>query len=175
MKHGIVALVVIAIVCLTPGSTSADEPHLVWKSDAEIHSYFTHSFLNAAGFGFSRTLAPPMVVTDFMWLDLGARTYKLGTLELIGIAKHEAPTVFVGLRHRAYPISRETRALSAFEQRAITDLRTEGDIVVDDSPKRRIVVGALRAQAACLTCHKDYRVGDLLGALSYRLDRARLP
>jgi hypothetical protein len=171
----VIALSVIAVVCLTPARTSANEPHLVWTSDAGMHNYFRHSFLNASGSGFSRMIAPPMVVTDFMWLDLGDRTYKLGTLELVGIAKHETPVVFVDLLHRISPLLRQTRALTALEHEAIAALRDGDDVIVDETAKRRLIVGALRAEAACLQCHTDYRVGDLLGALSYRLDRAKLP
>jgi hypothetical protein len=149
--------------------------NLVWQSDAQMHSYFESCFLRASGFGYERMIAPPMVVDDFMWMKRDSGGYKLGTLELIGIAKHESPVVFVDILHRVPEASRETRALTAFEAKAVDSLRGGGDIVVDEGPKRRLVVGALRADATCLKCHQGIKEGDLLGALSYRLDRAILP
>jgi hypothetical protein len=141
-----------------------------------MHNHFTRAFLGAAGNGYSRMLAPPMRVTDSMWLTPDAGGYKLGSLELIGIAKHDTPVAFTDVFHEIAESRRETRALTAFEQKAIATLRTGGgSVVVEEKGNRRVVVGALRATAACKYCHPNYQEGDLLGALTYRLDRAKLP
>jgi len=140
-----------------------------------MHSYFVSCFLGSKGNGYSRMIAPPMLVTDSMWLQLDSATYKLGTLELVGIANHESPVVFVDLLHRVSSIRRETRSLTPAEERALDTLRAGKDVVVETSRNRRNVLGALRAQTLCLGCHKGAKVGDLLGAFSYRLDSAKLP
>ena len=176
MKRLGAVAVLVAVLCLAWGETVAAALwDLVWKADSEMHGHFTDRFLGAVGFGYSRMVAPPMVVTDFMWLNIDGEGYKLGTLELIGIAKHESPVAFVDILHNFPESRRQTRELSAFEQTAIRKLAAGENVVVETAGNRRRVVGALRAGETCLRCHPGYGQGDMLGALSYRLDRARVP
>ncbi|HEX8312218.1 MAG TPA: hypothetical protein VF614_12930 [Chthoniobacteraceae bacterium] len=84
-----------------------------------------------------------------------------------------------------------TRKLASFESTALEEIRAGGTVVFETLPSRAwsaaqlkalverrmapqalpqdaVMVGALRATAACLKCH-DVEEGDLLGLLSYRL------
>jgi hypothetical protein len=152
------------------------EPDTAWKSDAAMHAHFKDSFLGADGNGFSRMIAPQMVINDFMWLTLDTETYKLGTLELIGIAKHDSPVAFVASRHRRpADQARQTRELTTFETEALRKLSAGAELSSETQGNRRSVVGALRADQNCILCHSGYKAGDVLGALSYRLDAAKPP
>jgi len=166
----------IALFFIISAVALATEPNIIWKSDAAMHNDFKQRFLDADGRGFSRMLAPPMVLNDFMWLTLEGRTYKLGTLELIGIAKHDSPVAFVSSRHRfPGPQARQTRPLTRFETTALQKLGAGDELSSETNGKTRTVVGALRADRQCILCHSDYKAGDMLGAFSYRLDVANLP
>ena len=169
---------VLAMFMLAATATASIDS-VQWKSDAAMHEYFVKRFLESAGNGMERMITPTMTITDSMWLTLEPRTFKLGTLELIGIAEHKNPVAFVDLRHRSFRANTETRALTAFETRALKELQAGVDLATDADGRGRTVVGALRARQECLGCHnrggQEYQAGDLLGALSYRLDTARLP
>jgi hypothetical protein len=56
-----------------------------------------------------------------------------------------------------------TRPLSEFEGRALPQLVSQKDVVVDVAENHIAMVGALRAATACLQCHEGER-GKLLGA-----------
>ena len=56
--------------------------------------------------------------------------------------------------------------MDAFESAALARLRTQEDIVIDETPSRIRMVGSLRAGQTCIECH-DVRRGELLGALTY--------
>jgi hypothetical protein len=170
---------VLAILILTVVAMASTDSAVRWKSDAAMHEYFIKRFLESAGNGMERMLTPTMTITDSMWLTEGTRTFKLGTLELVGIANHESPVAFVELRHRPFSSDKETRTLTAFETRALKELQAGTEITSEADRRGRTVVGALRARQECLGCHNSngqkYQAGDLLGALVYRLDSAKLP
>jgi len=120
--------------------------------------------------------------------------YRVDQLELIGIAKHDTPVAFVVNRHSAIfsnsprgvlmrgyssfnkPVEISgTRPLSDFEKFALTKLQTGPDVVDQPQPDGSlVVVGAVRAQQACIQCHDTYKVGEPLGAFSYHLGKASL-
>jgi hypothetical protein len=172
------AIVVTSSLTSVPGAAAA-ETDVRWQSDAAMHAYFVARFLESAGNGYERMLAPQIAITDSMWLTLDTTTLKIGTLELIGVANHPSPVAYVDLRHRSHPRNVETRPLSDFETQAIAKFRAGQDIIVQPDRRGRTVVGALRAQQGCLACHnrgeQRFETGDVLGALSYRLDTAKLP
>jgi hypothetical protein len=60
------------------------------------------------------------------------------------------------------------RELNDFESAALAKLISQEDVVVDQTPERIQMVGALRAGKTCLECHEGQR-GKLLGAFSYEL------
>jgi len=167
----------LGILILAATTTASDS--VQWKSDAAMHEYFVKRFLESAGNGMERMQTPAMAINDSMWLTDGLSTFKLGTLELIGIAKHDSPVAFADLRHRPFAGDKETRGLTAFETRALKELQGGAELTTQRDRRGRTVVGAVRAREECLRCHNSngqgYQVGDLLGAFSYRLDNAKLP
>jgi hypothetical protein len=143
-----------------------------WSSDYDLHAYFVDRFLESPGNGISRVYQAPMSIRDSMRLRITSRdTYRLESFDLIGVGKHPDPVAFLGRRHQTVSLNRQTRALTAFEERAVAELKAGEDVAVEANETGRFVVGALRAQEDCLKCHGG-KTGDVLGALSYRLTSA---
>jgi hypothetical protein len=118
----------------------------------------------------NRMYDDPMQLEDSMRLRITwADTYKLGSVELIGVAMHEPPVAFTASAHPISSQFLEPRALTSFEERALVELNAGETASVHTDKTGRFVVGALRAKEDCLQCHKSHKVGDLLGALTYRL------
>jgi len=144
-----------------------------WSSDYDLHTYFVDRFLESPGNGISRVYQDPMSLRDSMRLRITSRdTYKIESFDLIGVGKHLDPVAFLGRRHQTVVLNRETRPLTAFEQRAVAELKAGEDVAVENNETGHFVVGALRAQEDCLKCHGG-KTGDVLGALSYRLISAQ--
>jgi hypothetical protein len=149
-----------------------------WFSESELHGYFMDMFLDSPGNGISRMYSPFMRVPPDRRLTIECEyddktvvamgQYRVESIELIGVAKHPTPKVFPAANH-ATPINRQVRDLTSFEQKALTALRN-GRVVFSqmENPTHATVVGAVSARRECVGCHQA-KVGDLLGAFSYRL------
>lgn len=94
----------------------------------------------------------------------------------MSLLKHEAAVAYVSQNLPRMDELRDapTRALDPFETRSLDRLRSEEDLVIDDTPERVRMVGSLRASGNCLRCH-SVRRGELLGAFSYELVPATPP
>ncbi len=155
-----------------------------WQSEGEMHDYFFDMFLGSPGNGVGRMVSPRMAVPDRRLTiecessDKAAMAmgeYKLDSIELIGIAKHPTPVAFVAGTHGSLSgiqksFAMPVRDLTSFEQKALADLRGGRTLVsrMDDS-SHATVVGAVPARRECVGCHQGAKVGDVLGAFSYRL------
>lgn len=95
-------------------------------------------------------------------------------LELISLLKHEEPVAYVSRHLPSMEELKEapTRPLEGFEQGAIARLRFEEDLVVEEEANQIRMVGSIRAGESCMACH-SVRRGELLGAFSYKLHRAK--
>jgi hypothetical protein len=162
----------------------------VWVSDSQLSRYFVDRFKASDGFGQRRMLAAPMTVSDLMRLEVpgtpqanaerapassaAAKNYGIYRLELIAIAKHDTPVVFNQPNHKHPSNAEIVRALTNFETKAVDELRAGKDVTFEASSdgRTRNVAGAIRATEDCLHCHEQYKVGDLLGALSFQLSEA---
>jgi len=162
------------------GPVSPSVP-IEWTSEQQLNSFFIERFLASDGFGVSRMGTTAMSVNDSMHLVLDggkanpASVYKIDSLELIGIAKHPHPVAFPVQQHQANVRALitavvVTRELTDFEKQALVNFSRGREVSADyDSMGGRMVVGAVRAQASCVSCHPGAKVGDVLGAFSYRL------
>jgi hypothetical protein len=92
----------------------------------------------------------------------------------VSLLKHDPPAVYVSKHLPRMDELKDaaTRPLDGFERDALPKLLRDDDLVVDDSAETVRMLGALRAGKDCLACHRGSR-GDLLGAFSYELRRAR--
>lgn len=95
-------------------------------------------------------------------------------LELLGLLKGPTPHVYVSehLPRMDELKDAATRPLNDFEGRSLPKLRTDEDIVVEESPNLVRMLGSLRAGKTCVLCHSVER-GELLGAFSYELRRTQ--
>lgn len=98
---------------------------------------------------------------------------KLDKLELIGLTKRNAPTAYVSENYpRLDELQKaDTRLLHDFETRALAQLRTDEDTVIEETDGAVRMLGALRAGNDCTRCHTSMQRGELIGALSYEFQR----
>lgn len=98
---------------------------------------------------------------------------KLEKLELIGLTKRTGPTAYVSENYpRLDELQKaDTRLLHDFETRALAQLRSEEDTVIEETDGAVRMLGALRAGNDCTRCHTSMRRGELIGALSYEFQR----
>ena len=107
--------------------------------------------------------------TDFLEEPVQEQ-WTMTRLELVSLLKHEVPVAYVSEHLPQMDELRDapTRPLDDFEQRALDQLRSDEDLVIDDAHNRIRMVGSLRAGKDCMECH-SVRRGELLGAFSYEL------
>jgi hypothetical protein len=133
-------------------------------------------FVNADNFGYikDRRHVAGFQEHQISQTPIPYKAWTLQTLDLIGIALHEEPVVYVSQylprmdELRAAP----TRSLDDFEAAGLTALEKGDELFVRDRGEERRMIGAIRAAHQCLACHGCER-GDLLGAFSYRLTQDR--
>lgn len=183
--HGLVAgLVACLLRAAEPQGLWDTTPPQSWNaaprefdSPAQLHDVYTHDFATRPGFGKSRILTlPPQ---DFLTWE--GRRYRILRPDLLGLAgqpsAYEVPFDFPtaeDLSSRSLRRWMSKRPLNPSEQRAVIRLKAGEPWVLtsedlegkrgSESPIR--LVGALRAQSQCLSCHAVAK-GTLLGALSY--------
>lgn len=127
-----------------------------------VAGFQSHGFTKMPSFAIkSAGAANPKPVSESVW--------ELSQLQLISLLKHEEPAAYVSpnLPQLDALQNVRTRPLNLFEQTALQRLRRQTDVVIDDGDKKIKMFGSLRATEQCLKCH-SVRVGDLLGAFSYR-------
>jgi hypothetical protein len=142
-----------------------------WESCEEMHDTYTRRFASARGFGLARMPQPAMTDRSGVF-DTGRIRYSLDSIELVGLLKPSMPVAYVPGPHTEKPSAADfkSRPLTDAENAAVASFRQGRDIVsTSDASGALLCVGALRARESCVGCHQDKKVGDLLGAFSYRL------
>lgn len=143
-----------------------------WESCDEMHDNYVRRFESSSGFGLSRMARPPMLDRSGI-LDSGRVRYTVKSIELIGLLKLETPVAYVPSWHggRIDADGFTRRELTGFEKATIAAFAAGKGLASsrDDESGLLVCIGALRAKDTCLDCHKDKKLGDLLGAFSYRL------
>ena len=174
-------------------------PGWKWKSYEEMHSHYTHNFVESEGMGIRRIVTFDEPRNRMLAID-GAN-YTVSELRLLGLSE-ETPKVYesswVGMTRNA--LARyETRKLNAFEKEALVQLengmqlvrrenkplrtklvsteKTKSGRPLQSQPKRipqektYTLVGALRADESCMECHNAKR-NELLGAFVYTMKKS---
>jgi hypothetical protein len=136
----------------------------------ELHRKSLLDFVNIPGLGYFKDRRH---VAGFQSHSFGekpeeVKSWKLQTLDLVGLLLHEEPVVYVTENLPRMDKLRDapTRSLDPFEQKGLVDLRRGEDLYVCTTPDGLRVLGALRCAKQCADCHGAQR-GDLLGAFSY--------
>lgn len=100
--------------------------------------------------------------------------WRTNRLQLVSLLMHDQPKVYVSenLPNMEELASEdiETRGLSPFESNALQKLKKGEDVVTQATLNRILMVGAVRANVSCLSCHSG-KDKDLLGAFSYEFIR----
>jgi Protein of unknown function (DUF3365) len=98
-------------------------------------------------------------------------TWEIKSLDLVGIAMHETPVVYVSenLPQMKDLPKTPTRDLDLFESEGLEELTNGKDIYIRAKESTIRVLGPIHAAKACLKCHHDSKEGDMLGAFSYTL------
>ncbi len=139
-----------------------------------LHEASVLDFTNPAGFGLvkDRTHVYGFQRHGFSKVPDPADTWKVGTIDLVGLLLHETPVAYISANLPRMDELRgaPTRPLDPFEAQGLEHLRGGQDLFVRGSDKRVRMLGAVRSVKQCLACHGGDR-GDLLGAFSYTLRR----
>src|SRR5579863_1609482 len=100
--------------------------------------------------------------------------WRIVRLELISLLKHKVPVAYISKHLPQMDELRNapTRPLDEFERQSLDRLKSDEDVVTDETPDRIRMVGSLRAGKNCLDCH-SVRRGELLGAFTYDLVPSR--
>lgn len=151
----------------------------------KLHEQGTADFLNPQRFGYvqDREHVAGFVAHGFDDAPrIAAQTngdraeWKIERLELVSLLKPTGPYVYVSEKlPRADAMQRaDTRELDDFETRAMRQLRTDEDVVIEEVDEKLRMIGALRAGSHCIQCHSVQR-GELIGAFTYELERQAKP
>ena len=140
-----------------------------WDSWEAMHEYYEDEFVNGEGFGLRRLV--DFDAPEYRPIEISGKIYRVEALELISLEERNHPRAYVNTA--GYPVRKhykqqKTRELLPFEKTAVRRIAGRQDVVYDGNSLNPRVVGAVRARKSCLQCH-DARVGELLGAFSYRL------
>jgi hypothetical protein len=165
-------LVAIAGAVLIAQDTAAvrTSPPQTWESCEEMHDTYVARFEAAPGFGLSRMSRPPMLERSGV-LELGRARYTIEQHELVGLLKVNPPAVYVPDWHGATPVGFKSRELTDFEKQSVAAFKAGKDLASAAGEENGTMrcIGSLRAKASCLSCHRDKKTGDLLGAFTYKL------
>src|SRR5262249_33830556 len=133
-------------------------------------------FVNPGGFGYvkDRQHVAGFQSHGFSKVPAPAGQWKVASLELVGLVRHDEPVVYVSAKLPRMDELKDapTRPPDAFETAALTALRGGADLHIGDGSDGARFVGAIRAVKQCTECHGCSR-GDLLGAFTYRLRPVR--
>ncbi len=100
------------------------------------------------------------------------RLWRLTKMHLVSLLKHNTPRAYVSdnVPNMEALLEAPTRPLEKSEAALLEQLHEGKDIATDAHANRIRMLGSLRAQKHCTTCHDAHR-GELLGAFSYELLR----
>ena len=138
----------------------------------KLHEDGFLDFVNPKGFGYvkDRQHVAGFLSHGFSKMPEPAGEWKVATLELVGLQRHEKPVVYVSPKLPRMDELKDApiRPLAAFETTALKALREGADMHTGDNPGDVRFLGAIRSTKHCIECHGGER-GALLGAFTYRL------
>ena len=173
LRWGLVAMVAAVAAAGWASAVGRDTPG--HDELLRMHDDFVLAFVQSEGFG--RMRVTPVMRTMHEYRTQGETPLWVADLQLIGIARHDPPMVFSsafqGFQHSEEGMApaprRDGRPLTEAERADVRALEDGQRLVVQPQDDALRVTGPVRAASECLGCHKDKRVGDLLGAFVYTL------
>ena len=179
-----------------------------WQSYESMHEDNVDKFIKSPGLGMSRRVdtvedakedeKESVASALSRQVSIGDQVFSIKSIELIGIAKHDPPVMFLNpivhsISPKEQPLEAEAskdtlsqqqstaankatkhdfRELTDYEQAVISTFRKGGELTIRAVKNDRVVLGPIRAKQDCIQCHEGTKKGDVLGAFSYRLTRA---
>jgi hypothetical protein len=144
------------------------------ESMKEFHRKSQFDFLDSNGYAPNRSYVIGFSSHRFSdypkFTGHGFVTWRIDSLDLISMLKHKEPVAYVSRHLPRMDELRDapTRPLDEFEREHLAKLRGGESLSAAMGPRRIRMVGAIRAQEHCLSCHTA-KENDLLGAFSYDL------
>lgn len=173
---GLTAIAALPLLAQAPPSPA---PANMGSTLQRMHADYVEAFVVSEGFGKSRLT--PMMRLRWNYDPVGDSKLRIGDVQLIGVAKHDPPvvysSVFQGFEHGENGpelVDKYARETNEGEMQALLVLARGEEIVSSPEGGGLRVIGPIRARTQCLGCHRDKHAGELLGALSYRLEPVRL-
>jgi hypothetical protein len=110
----------------------------------------------------------------FRGVPESSMTWKVQTLDLVGLILDEEPRVYVSDQLPSMAEVRDvpTRPLDKFESVGLKTLQDGEDLWITREGRMARMLGAVRSTSQCIGCHGGAR-GDLLGAFTYTLRQER--
>lgn len=146
---------------------------------AEFHRKSQWDFVDSSAYAPNRSYVIGFVPHRFThypkFTAYGYATWRIDSLDLISILKHKEPVAYLSKHLPRMEELRDapTRPLDEFEREHLGKVRAGQDLSAAMGARRVRMIGAIRAQERCLSCHTA-KENDLLGAFSYDL-RLDLP
>lgn len=138
----------------------------------DFHQNSVLDFVYPEGFGYfkDRNHVAGFRPHQFRNVPGPAQSWRVETLELVGLVVHDEPAVYVSDLLPRMDVLRKApvRPPNAFETLGLVDLAAGETLVVRMHGEKLRLLGAIRATKQCIACH-DCERGDLLGAFSYVL------
>lgn len=144
------------------------------KDMQRIHEASLKDFLASDAKVETTKQQPLAIVFDETKYDRKRKLFEAKSVDLIGLIKKAEPVVYVSEKVAAMASQDEapTRPLDEFEFAGLQALQ-KGDNLFGRSRDGVIrLLGSVRAEASCVSCHAGKQEGDLLGAFSYVLREA---
>jgi hypothetical protein len=153
---------------------------LITRPDSQafgrLHEEGLLDFVNPGGFGFvkDRRHVAGFQSHGFSRVPDSTGGWKVASLELVGLLKHEKPAVYLSAKLPRMDELRDapTRPLDPFEAIALAALQSGQDLHIGENADAGRFLGAIRSTKQCIECHGGDR-GALLGAFTYRLQPSR--
>jgi hypothetical protein len=161
------------------GELDRDEPVPFAKDMERLHQATRQEFLappepTAAD---ASDALPEAVIWDPKKYDASKKVWEVKSIDLIGLLKDPTPVVYVSesVARQAEEDDMKTpivRHLDELELAGLTALQKGEELFGRSRDGVIRLVGAVRAEESCLSCHRQKQEGDLLGAFSYTLREA---
>jgi hypothetical protein len=160
-----------------------DAPQFLWMQQSAVSS-----FIASAGFGHSRHVFPHMEPGKQLLKDTDRGLWRMDSILLVSLMEHDPWQVYFDEwndQHRSTEIRKERdeyhrknqlpresqlRDLTSFEELAVKALQQNTALIPADfsAPDGKVrFLCAITAEQSCLKCHKEKKVGDLLGAFTW--------
>jgi hypothetical protein len=152
------------------GELDRQEPVPFAKDMARIHGASLHDFLSPPPPPNPDPANEPLAILwDAGKYDPSKKVWEPKSVDLIGLLKHDTPVVYISEKISPENDEPSTRPLDDFELVGLEALDGGEELFGRARDDVIRLLGAVRAEASCLSCHRRKSEGDLLGAFSYTL------